>query len=617
MDLKQKLQMAINTCESYQFKRYFIQMIYQRLGVLEREYHFTLEENKNKDYSEAIGSLTKMIDALQVLRNHPKINEFGKNGQFWDSYRVISELFNEFVLRLKQCGFVYTCGVDNGILDLLMVPDTGFYKQIFQKMDAMHDYLKESAKKWGLCKEIQSELSLLFWYTEIQNLNQSQKIETLSCSQLQICLDSFSQKLDNLRFDQNSLIKLQQEKSVLNATQNILINYKPGFVGPDYVETIMNMVFANPSLKYTIFKKEKNENMLQSFQGQESLAIGYAEPLYLQVVECLMDLSNVKHNEMIKITPKTITLGEGKEQPLKQPGVVYFGRQTNKNQPIQNDVSFPSQVTRVSRQQFQIVCQSMNYYSIICTSPSNPTYLKVEDMPYELQKNMIFKIGEFKFLITDVKNEESVYGQPLELSTTQSLKKLTRLNVNMDSEPPILEQYRTTINEIDLLDKSQNESQNIPYVLGSSQIPELNTIEYTIKTKTQNLKSQSQSKPFIEFKCIVGEYNQKQGEEPKLFREEVTHDNQVVIITFGRDQRNKYPFQDKEISRFHCQIVYDSQKRWKICEKYIPDQKNYSSGGTFIQLQNYEQNKNEQYSNPCPLQKGMLIHSEGTTFKVV
>ncbi|EAR90416.2 FHA domain protein (macronuclear) [Tetrahymena thermophila SB210] len=617
MDIREKFKMAIKTCKSYQFKRYFIQMIYQRLWVLESEYHCSYEENKNKDYSEVIGSLQKMINALQVLRNHPKFDQFGKNGQFWDSYRVISELFNEFVLRLKQCRFVYTCGVDNGILDLLMVPDTGFYKQIFQKIDAMHDYLKESAKKWGVIKELESELSLLFWYTEIQNQNQTQKIETITYSQLQNCLDQFSLKFENLRFDQNSLVKLQQEKSVLNAAQNILSKYKPGLVGPDYVETVMNIVYANPSLKYTIFCKEKNENMQQSLFGQESLAIGYAEPLYLQVVECLMDLSNVKHNEIIKITPKTITLGEGKEQPLNQPGVVYFGRQTNKNQPIQNDVSFPSQVTRVSRQQFQIVCESMNYYSIICTSPSNPTYLKVEDMPYELQKNMIFKIGEFKFLITDVKNEESVYGQPLDLSTTQSLKKLTRLNVNMDNEPPILEQYKTTLNEIDLLDKSQNQSQNIPYALGLSQVPELYSGENTIKTKEQDLKSSNQSKPFIEFKCIVGEYNQKQGEEPKLFREEVVQDNQVVVVTFGRDQRNKYPFTDKEISRFHCQIVYDSQKRWKICEKYIPDQKNFSSGGTFIQLQNYEQNRNESYSNPCPLSKGMLIHSEGTTFKVI
>ncbi|KAL4468689.1 hypothetical protein ABPG74_005192 [Tetrahymena malaccensis] len=617
MDLRQKLQMAINTCEQYQFKRYFIQMIYQRLGVLETEYHCSFEENKNKDYSEVIGSLTKMINALQILRNHPQINKFGKNVIYWDSYRVISELFNEFVLRLKHSGFVYTCGVDNGILDLLMGPETGFYKQIFNKMDAMHDYAKESAKKWGICQEIRTELSFLFWYTEIQNQNQSQKIETLSYSQLQACLDSFSQKFDNLRFDQNSLLKLQQEKSVLNAAQTILSKYKPGFVGPDYVDTMMNIVYPNPSLKYTIFYREKNENMQQSFQGQESIAISYAEPLYLQVVECLMDLSNVKYNEIIKITSKTITLGEGKEQQLKQPGVVYFGRQTNKNQPIQNDVSFPSQVTRVSRQQFQIVCQSMNYYSIICTSPSNPTYLKVEDMPYELQKNMIFKIGEFKFLITDVKNEESQYVQPLELSTTQSLKKLTRLNVNMDSEPPMLEQYKTTFNEVDLLEKFEHENQNIPFALEYSIAMEPNSNSESETIKLNDLSLSNQNKSFIEFKCIQGEYNQKQGEEPKLFREEVNHDNQVVIITFGRDQRNKYPFEDKDISRFHCQIVYDSQKRWKICEKYIPEQKNYSSGGTFIQLQNYEQNKNEQFSNPCTLQKGMLIHSEGTTFKVL
>lgn len=39
-----------------------------------------------------------------------------------------------------------------------------------------------------------------------------------------------------------------------------------------------------------------------------------------------MDLSNVKNNEIIKITPKTITQGNNPEQLLKQPGVVYFGR---------------------------------------------------------------------------------------------------------------------------------------------------------------------------------------------------------------------------------------------------------------------------------------------------
>lgn len=75
----------------------------------------------------------------------------------------------------------------------------------------------------------------------------------------------------------------------------------------------MNIVYANPSLKYTIFNKEKQENMINSTFGTESIAISYAEPLSLQVVECLMDLSNVKHNEIIKITPKTITLGKGVE----------------------------------------------------------------------------------------------------------------------------------------------------------------------------------------------------------------------------------------------------------------------------------------------------------------
>lgn len=154
MDIRQKLQLAISICEQFQFKRYFIQLIYQRLGVLEKEYHCAYEENKNKDYSEVIESLSKMMDTLQILRNRPKFDQYGKNCEFWDSYRVISELFNEFVLRLQRCGFVYTCGVDNGILDLLMVPDTGIYKSIFQKMDQMHDYFQEAAKKWGLRKEL-------------------------------------------------------------------------------------------------------------------------------------------------------------------------------------------------------------------------------------------------------------------------------------------------------------------------------------------------------------------------------------------------------------------------------------------------------------------------------
>ena len=70
--------------------------------------------------------------------------------QFWNSYRFISEKFNEFVLKLQRCGFVYTCGINKGILDLLMVPETGVSKITFTKLDMMHDALKDAVKKWGL-----------------------------------------------------------------------------------------------------------------------------------------------------------------------------------------------------------------------------------------------------------------------------------------------------------------------------------------------------------------------------------------------------------------------------------------------------------------------------------
>lgn len=92
---------------------------------------------------------------------------YGPNIVFWDSYKLISELFNEVVLRLQRCGFVYTCGIDKGILDLRMVSETGVFKRVFQNIDAMHESSKEALKKWGIRKELHSELSILFWYSEI------------------------------------------------------------------------------------------------------------------------------------------------------------------------------------------------------------------------------------------------------------------------------------------------------------------------------------------------------------------------------------------------------------------------------------------------------------------
>lgn len=49
------------------------------------------------------------------------------------------------------------------------------------------------------------------------------------------------------------------EKSVLNATQTILTKYKKGFVGTEYIETVLNLVYPNPSLKLSIFSKDSNK----------------------------------------------------------------------------------------------------------------------------------------------------------------------------------------------------------------------------------------------------------------------------------------------------------------------------------------------------------------------
>ena len=56
--------------------------------------------------------------------------------------------------------------------------------------------------------------------------------------------------------------------------------------------------------------------------------------------------------------------------------------------------------------------------------------------------------------------------------------------------------------------------------------------------------------PFIELSCIAGDYKTSDGKDLGKVRFEALKDRE--IITFGRDQRNKFPFEEKEVSRFHC-----------------------------------------------------------------
>lgn len=105
-----------------------------------------------------------------------------------------------------------------------------------------------------------------------------------------------------MRFDANSLEILLAEKTVLNSTANLLSKYKEGYVGVEYIETVMSMVYANPSLKYSIFTRDKLvETMAASTFGLESIASS-SEPLVLQVIDCSMELANVKSDELIRIT---------------------------------------------------------------------------------------------------------------------------------------------------------------------------------------------------------------------------------------------------------------------------------------------------------------------------
>lgn len=54
----------------------------------------------------------------------------------------------------------------------------------------------------------------------------------------------------------------------------------------------------------------------------------------------------------------------------------------------------------------------MDYYSIVCTSPSNPTMLRLNDIsPVELLPNMVFRIADYKFLVNDLSHGTQEIGE--------------------------------------------------------------------------------------------------------------------------------------------------------------------------------------------------------------
>ena len=71
MELCNNLEDCLERCKSFKFHRYFVSMIYQRLGVLESEYHFGFEFNKGLDYSGVLESLGKLRESLIELKSKP------------------------------------------------------------------------------------------------------------------------------------------------------------------------------------------------------------------------------------------------------------------------------------------------------------------------------------------------------------------------------------------------------------------------------------------------------------------------------------------------------------------------------------------------------------------
>jgi len=83
----------------------------------------------------------------------------------------------------------------------------------------------------------------------------------------------------------------------------------------------------------------------------------------------------------------------------------------------------------------------MDYYSIVCTSPSNPTLLRLNEIsPVELQPNMVFRIADFKFLVNDLshgmQDDCNELFDPMEYSLSQP--RLIKLEHSPDSEMQLL-----------------------------------------------------------------------------------------------------------------------------------------------------------------------------------
>ena len=117
---------------------------------------------------------------------------------------------------------------------------------IFEHLDYMKELLQSRWKQLPRRKELQSELTIVFWYTELETLCLSSGRNEVDVSEFERGLDNFSNKLEGLRLPEGSLVQILAEKSICNALSASVRKASAGRFNAQDVNEILPMIFSNP-----------------------------------------------------------------------------------------------------------------------------------------------------------------------------------------------------------------------------------------------------------------------------------------------------------------------------------------------------------------------------------